>query len=260
MKPVWVWFWRAVIVAVFLAAWQFIPEIHWARRQLHWLDPFFISSPSLVWHELRDLFSGTGGISVWSYLWNTLKATFIGTLIGIVIGLLVGAVLSDRPSVAQVVSPFITMMNAIPRIALIPIVVLIVGPTLTASVISAVLVVTFIIFFNAFEGGRSVPSHVIQNAVLLGADRRQITFRIRFPYVLMWTFAAMPNAIAFGLLTVVTAELLTGSKGMGSLIFQATNNVDASLGFAVVVILSVVGTIVVLLSDRLKRAILHWAE
>ena len=231
-----------------------------SRQQVHWVDPFFISSPSRVYRELGYLFTGTHGPSVWPYLENTLKATFIGTGIGLVIGLAAGAVLSDNPRLAQVVAPFITMMNSIPRIALIPIVVLIVGPTLKASVISAVLVVTFIVFFNALQGGRSVPPHVLQNARLLGANRRQIMSRVRFPYVLMWTFAALPNAIAFGLLTVVTAELLTGSKGMGNLVFSATTNVDATLSFAVVVILSFVGVVVVSLTERVKRRLLHWAE
>jgi NitT/TauT family transport system permease protein len=189
-----------------------------------------------------------------------MKATFIGTAIGLAIGVLAGAVLSDNPRLAQVMAPFITMMNSIPRIALIPIVVLIVGPTLEASVISSVLVVTFIVFFNALQGGRSVSQTVLQNARLLGANRRQIMFRVRFPYVLMWTFAALPNAIAFGLLTVVTAELLTGSIGMGNLIFSATTNVDATLSFAVVVILSFVGVTIVALTEQLKRRLLHWAD
>jgi NitT/TauT family transport system permease protein len=256
----WLWFWRAVIAAAFLAMWQYLPDVAWVRDQVHWVDPFFISSPSRVCTELRHLFTGTHGPSVWPYLVNTLKATFLGTAIGIAIGLAAGALLSDQPKLAEVVAPFITMMNSIPRIALIPIVVLIVGPTITASVISAVLVVTFIAFFNALQGGRSVSPHVLQNAALLGANRRQIMLRVRFPYVLMWTFAAMPNAIAFGLLTVVTAELLTGSKGMGNLIFSATTNVDATLSFAVVIILSFVGTVVVALTEQLKRRLLHWAD
>jgi NitT/TauT family transport system permease protein len=254
------WAGRIAIVAVFLLTWEFLPKIDWVRSEIKWADPFFISSPSLVFDKLRDLASGTNGVSVWPYLWNTLKATFIGTAAGLAIGLVAGAVLSDRQNLATMVRPFITMMNSIPRIALIPIVVLITGPTLTASVISAVLVVAFIAFFNAFEGGSSVPRNVLQNAVLLGASRRQVMTRVRFPYVMMWTFAAMPNAIAFGLLTVVTTELLTGSQGMGNLIFSATTNVDATLSIAVVVILSVVGTIVVSLSDRLKQSVLHWAD
>jgi NitT/TauT family transport system permease protein len=256
----WLWFWRTAITAAFLLLWEYLPDWNWLHEHVHWVDPFFISSPSRVYHELDHLFTGTHGPSVWPYLENTLKATFLGTAVGIAIGLAAGAVLSDGPRVAQIVAPFITMMNSIPRIALIPIVVLIVGPTLQASVVSAVLVVTFIAFFNALQGGRSVPSHVLQNAKLLGANRRQIMFRVRFPFVLMWTFAALPNAIAFGLLTVVTTELLTGSEGMGNLVFSATTNVDATLSFAVVVILSFAGAVIVALTEQLKRRLLHWAD
>ncbi|HVW90538.1 MAG TPA: ABC transporter permease subunit [Gaiellaceae bacterium] len=256
----WLWFWRAAITVIFLVAWEYLPHWGWLHSRVHWVDPFFISSPSRAYHELEHLFTGTHGPSVWPYLENTLKATFLGTAIGLAIGLVAGAVLSDSPRLAQIVAPFITMMNSIPRIALIPIVVLIVGPTLKASVVSAVLVVTFIAFFNALQGGRSVQPHVLQNARLLGANRWQIMFRVRFPYVLMWTFAALPNAIAFGLLTVVTTELLTGSRGMGNLVFSATTNVDATLSVAVVVILSVVGATIVALTEQLQRRLLHWAD
>lgn len=260
LKWWWLWFWRAVIAIGFLLVWEYAPHWQGLKDRVHWVDPFFISSPSRVYHELDYLFTGTRGPSVWPYLENTLKGTFLGTAIGLAIGLAAGAILSDNPRLAQIVAPFITMLNSIPRIALIPIVVLIVGPTLQASIISAVLVVTFIAFFNALQGGRSVPVNVLQNARLLGANRRQVMLRVRFPYVLMWTFAALPNAIAFGLLTVVTAELLTGSQGMGNLVFSATTNVDATLSFAVVVILSFVGVVIVSVMERLKRRLLHWAE
>lgn len=254
----WVFFWRVAILVTFLVAWQFLPEWSWAQSQVRWLDPFFISSPTRVYERLKDLFGGSGDLSIWPFLWTTLKATFIGTASGIAIGASLGAILSNNESLARVFQIYITMLNAVPRIAMIPIVVLIVGPTLTASVFAAILVVTFLTFFNAVEGGRSVPSHVLQNAALLGASRRQMMLRVRLPYVMMWTFAAVPNAIAFGLLMVVTAEVLTGSPGMGQLILASTTNVDATLAFSVAVVLSVVGGTLVALADRLKRRLLHW--
>jgi NitT/TauT family transport system permease protein len=265
MRRLHAWLLRAMILAAFLLLWQYLPQWGWARARVHWLDPFFISSPSLVYHELVGLFGGKAGLggvglSIWPYLWNTVKATLIGTALGLAIGGISGAVLSNSPWATYVLEPFVTMVNSIPRIALIPIVVLIVGPTLTASVVSAVLVVTFLAFYNALEGGRSVPAHVVQNASLLGASRLQVMLRVRAPYVLTWVFAAVPNAIAFGLLMVVTGELITGSKGMGDLILSATANADATLSISVVVVLSCVGLILVTCADRVKRTVLHWAD
>jgi NitT/TauT family transport system permease protein len=81
---------------------------------------------------------------------------------------------------------------------------------------------------------------------------------VRLPHVMVWTFAAIPNAVAFGLLTVVTTELLTGSTGIGGLMLIATSNVNASLSFAVVIVMSFVGIVLVTAADRVRRAVLHW--
>jgi NitT/TauT family transport system permease protein len=78
--------------------------------------------------------------------------------------------------------------------------------------------------------------------------------------VMVWTFAAVPNAISFGLVAVVTTELLTGVNGMGSLVLAATNNLEADLSLAVVVILSVVGLILYGGAELLRRRLLRWRD
>lgn len=253
---------RALVLVVFLVGWQYLPTVKAVRHSIPWLDPFFISSPGGVYHEVVGLIFGnkTVGIPlVWPYLGNTVEATLIGTVVGVLIGLFLGALLSNSDTLSDVFMPYITAINAIPRIALIPVIVLIVGATLSAAIVSCVLVVVFLAFFNAFEGGRSVPTPLVQNVELLGGSPRQVMLYVRLPQVFLWTFAALPNAIAFGLLTVVTTEVLTGSKGMGAFIVTATTTVNSALAFAVVVILCAVGLILILCAERAKRFLLRWA-
>ena len=85
-------------------------------------------------------------------------------------------------------------------------------------------------------------------------------FKIRLPYVYQWVFAALPNAISFGLLVVVTTELLTGTQGVGSLLLLATTNLDATLTLALAFLLSMVGLILVSAADLLRGRVLHWAS
>jgi NitT/TauT family transport system permease protein len=149
--------------------------------------------------------------------------------------------------------PFLVVANSIPRIALIPIIVLIFGPTLKSSIANVALVVFFLTFYNALEGGRSVRSSMIENAMLLGASRFQIMTRLRLPYVLMWTIAVIPNAIAFGLVIAVTNELLTGLQGMGALLLTATSTLNSGETFGIIVILAAVGVILYAISSYLGR-------
>jgi NitT/TauT family transport system permease protein len=252
-------FWRLVILTAALCAWQFLPEVEAIRAHIKWMNPFFVSSPTRVYETISDMATGSDGVPlVWPDLWVTVKSALMGTAIGLTIGTFLGAFLSNNQRLARVVSVYVTVLNSMPRVALIPVIVIIVGPGSTASVVSSAIVVTFLTFFNAFEGGRSVPLPMLQNAQVLRASHRQIMFRVRFPHVLIWVFAAVPNALAFGLVSTVTTELLTGVKGMGGLMLTATANVNASLSFAVMVILSVVGITFATVAERVKRAVLHW--
>jgi NitT/TauT family transport system permease protein len=252
-------FWRLVILAIALTAWQFLPEVTSIRSHVKWMNPFFVSSPQRVYHEIVYLLTGGHGVpKVWDDLWITVKSTLIGTTIGLSLGTTLGAVLSNNERLANIFSIFITTLNSMPRVALIPIIVIIVGSGSKASIVSSAIIVTFLTFFNAFEGGRSVPTPILQNAQVLRASTWQVMYRVRLPHVLIWTFAAVPNAVAFGLVSVVTTELLTGTQGMGGLMLAATSNLNADLSFAVMLILSVVGIVLVTAAERVKRRVLHW--
>lgn len=247
------------IVLVFLAAWQFVPQIPGLSQQLVLFDPFFISSPARVARKLYDLLTGSGGIaSIWPFVFATLKAALVGTAIAIVTGALAGLLLSNDERLNQVLRPFIIAINAIPRIALIPIVVIMFGLTATTSIVTAVLVVFFLVFFNAYAGGRTVPKQVLENSRILGARPVQVMLSVRLPYVLAWTFAALPNAVSFGLISVVTAEILTGYVGLGRLLIDAVNSASSDLTFAVVFVLGVVGLVLVLACELFKKRLLHW--
>lgn len=250
---------RSLIVAISLALWEWLPSATIVRHYSPIFDPFFVSSPSLVGTRLVDLvLARSGQPSVWPSLANTLQASLIGVLIGTFCGGLVGLILSNSQRAAQVLHPFISFMNSAPRIAFVPIFVIIAGPTLMASILTAIVVVFFLAFYNAFSGGTSVARATVDNARLLGATEREIMWQVRLPYVFVWTAASLPNAISFGLVAVVTAEILTGQPGMGRLLSTSISTVDATLTFAVVLVLSVIGAALVGLVDRVQKRALHW--
>jgi NitT/TauT family transport system permease protein len=250
---------RAVIVVAVLLAWQYLPQVGWLRKRSPAFDPFFVSSPSRIFHRLVDLATGAPGQpDLWVNVWQTVEGTFLGVLIGTALGALAGLIFSNSQLTSRIFSPFIVMINATPRIALIPIFVIIFGPTLTASVVTAVVVVFFLVFYNAFNGGVSVPTQALQNARLLGASSYEVMRYVRLPYVMVWTFASLPNAISFGLVAVVTAEILMGTLGLGQLLNESIQLADSTLTFAVVVVLTLLGVTLVMVSGVAKRRILHW--
>lgn len=250
---------QLAIVAAFILMWELLPRVDWLAENYKFLDPFFISSPTEVGRTLRDLTTGSNGRpSLWPYARETVSAALIGTAIGTITGAVVGLLLSHSQRANEVLRPLIVALNAVPRIAIIPIFVILFGPSQTAAIVTAVTVVFFVVFFNAYEGGRSVPPEMIQNARILGASGFQVMRRFRWPYALAWTVAALPNAVAFGLLVVVTTEILSGTPGLGRLLLDSTTSLQADLTFAVVVVLSIFGMVFVGLTELLRRRWLHW--
>lgn len=258
LAPGALWSWRIGLLLLFLAAWQWLPDTP-LSKVITFLDPFYISSPFQVGVELWELLTGANDTApIWPYLVATLESALIGLVAGTIIGGAVGLWLSNSPRVNQVLSPFIVAVNAIPRIALIPIIVIIVGPTELSSIFTAITVVFFVVFYNAYEGGKKIAPEMVRSARLLGFSSNGIMGKIRLRYVIAWTFASLPNAISFSLLAVVTAEVLTGAEGIGKLIIVALSTISATLTFAVVIILAVIGVLLTGAAALLRSRVLYW--
>jgi NitT/TauT family transport system permease protein len=253
------WPWQLVILIVFLLAWQFVPSIPHIRHVIVWADPFFISSPRRCGQEIWRQFTGGDNTPL---IWGPLVRTFVTALIGVGVALVVGSglglICSHWEMLNRIARPYLVVLNALPKIALIPVIVLIAGSSSTSDAVVAFISVVFLIFFNAFQGGLSVPDEMMQNAQLLGAGSFEQMRRIRWPYVMEWTFAQIPSAVAFGLVGTVTAELFTGSSGIGQVLITAISTSNADLTFSVVIILGGLAVILVLLADRVRRVVLRW--
>ena len=248
-----------ILVAVLaLLAWQFVPQIG-DLSEWRFLDPYFIGSPTQVFGDLTDLLFGRNGVpAVWQYLWPTFLASILGLVIAMVCGGLLGLILGSFEFLGAVFRPFVVALNAVPRIALIPIVVVLFGTGLVSSIAIAFMVVFFVALFNAYEGARTVEVHVRQNVQLLGASGWDVMWRVRFPYALAWTLSSLPVAVSFAIVSVVTGEILTGSLGMGLLITTATNAADTNMTFAVIIVLSVCALLMLWIAEEFKRRVLHW--
>lgn len=248
-----------LVLGFILLGWQFVPQIGALRSISHVFDPYFVSSPTRVAQTAADLATGSNSSPlIWSYLGETMITAIVGTFIGIGLGALSGLVLSNFAFLSAVLRPFIVAANATPRIALIPVVVIVCGVSRTTSIVIAVLVVYFIAFFNAYEGGTTIPPQILQNAKLLGARDLRLLYHVRQPFVLAWTIATLPLAATFAIISVVTGEILTGFHGVGSLLTTADVTGNASLTFALVLYLALVGLLVVIIAEAIRRRVLHW--
>jgi NitT/TauT family transport system permease protein len=251
--------WRVAIVGGFLLLWEYIPKIPGIADRVVWIDPFFISAPSRVAERLWEVTTGSGtGVLIWGALWFTVWTALVGMAIAVVLGAVAGLLLSNSATAERVFRPLVAALNAVPRIAIVPIVVIIARSAAGADITTAVAVVIGLVFYQALEGGRSVPQAMLDSARLMGASERDVMLRVRSPYVLAWVFAAMPSAFALALVGSVTTELFTGAPGIGHQLQVAVNTADATLTFTVVVLLTIVGVFLVQGSGWLRAKVVPW--
>ncbi len=256
-----VWTWRIVVLIAVLAAWQFVPDIPGITNVVSFADPFFISSPSQVAVKLwQVLIVGGRAGYIWLPFLQTLGTALAGTIAAVIVGAVLGVILSHWRMLSDILQPFVTFFNAIPRVVLIPVIILIAGSSVTADAITAFTIVFFLAFYTAFEASTKIASDTLQNARLLGTSEWGLIWKVRWPFVLGWTIAGLPNAIAFGIIGAVTAELFTGGNGIGHVLTDALYTADATLTFTVVVVLAFAGVGLVGLAGLVRRRALPWWE
>ena len=240
--------WQAAVAVVSLVLWQ-------GGVKAGVLDPFFVSRPSAIAGRIMTWI--TSG-SIWDDLFVTLEEAFLGLVIGAAIGITLGFVLARAPLVARVCDPYITMLNAIPRVVLAPIFLLWFGLDIWSKVALAVTLVFFVMFFNTYQGVRDADRVLIDNARMLGASERQLVRHVLVPSALTWIFSSLHTSLGFAMVGAVVGEYLGSTRGLGHLISQAEGTFDTTGVLAGMIVLALVVLMVSLPVRRLEQWLLRW--
>jgi len=281
-RPATTFVWQAAICAVVLIIWQWGYDLH---AKLPWLvpdlfDPYFISKPSEIFNNFLILSCIKSKMGVFNGFFNgdfakclarnennlwvatgiTLKNTFFGFFTGVVSGFAAGLILGRSDRLSAIFQPFITAVNSIPRIALAPIIVLAFGIGDVSKVVTSWIVVVFLVFFNTFEGARSIDEGFINVARLLGASEWQITRTVVIPSTMAWVFASLSPAISFALIGVIVGEFIGAEHGIGRLIIESEARGEASGMMVAVIVLMLVGVALSALIRRLQAYLLRWQQ
>ena len=257
-----VYFWRAVIFVALVGSWEWLTGIKAISKTpgLYWVDPFFISRPSLIVKRFAYLASDQVRLNIWQMALSTVQSTLWGFVVGVTTGFVAGLVLGRNDRLARIFEPYIVAFNSLPRIALVPLITMIFGFGLAAKVVLAWTIVFFIVFFNTFQGARSVDADLIHSARFLGASERQIMRTVIVPSALAWTFASLTPSISFALIGVVVGEFLGGESGggLGFLIIQSLGTLNAADMMVALVVLGVIGIVMALGIKQLEMRLLRW--
>jgi NitT/TauT family transport system permease protein len=248
---------QVVLLLAFIGIWEL-------ASRLNWIDPFFFSRPSTFGaRALRWLTEPgflLGGRSIYHHLLVTLEEMIFGFLLGVSVGVAVGFALGRSRFWSAVLNPYIQVLNALPRLVLAPIFVLLLGIDERSKIALSFSLVFFIVFFNAYRGVRDVDRNLVNNARMLGASEAQLAWHVLLPSAMTWILSSLHTSVGFALVGAVVGEYLAAAQGLGWIISQAQGNFDAAGVYAGMLILCVVVVVVEFGVTWLERRLIRWKE
>ncbi len=239
-------FFQLLIIISFIGLWEL-------ASQNHWIDPLIFSAPSKVWRLFVEKWSdGTLMIHVNITLFETVLGFIIGTLLGTIIA----AILWWSPFFSKVADPYLVVLNAMPKVALGPILIVALGPgmisIITMGAIISVIISTIVIYTAFIE----VDTNYVKVLQTFNANRTQIFKEAILPASFPTIISTLKVNVGLSWVGVIVGEFLVSAKGLGYLIIYGFQVFNFNLVFLALMIIAVFATIMYQLVELVERKLI----
>jgi NitT/TauT family transport system permease protein len=237
---------RTLAVVLFFAAWEF----GGAR-----MNPLFLVPPSAIFSAAIEMI-GSGAL--FTAMAQSLVPFAAGLAITIVGGILIGIAMAQWPIVEYVLDPFVNAFYAIPRIALIPLIILWVGLEFAGKVTILVSVAIFPVIVNTYAGIKDVRGSMLEIGRAYCATDFQIFTKIVLPAAIPFIMAGVRLSVGLAIIGIVVAEFFTSISGLGGLIVEYSNSFATARLFVPVIVIALVGITLTAFVQWLERRLSRW--
>lgn len=235
-----------VTLIAFLGAWE-------AFYHVFNIPKFIVPSPSAIaaaaW-EWRDRFP--------EHIYETLFATLLGFGVSTIVALPLAALIVYSPLLSKAIYPLLVLSQSIPKVAIAPVLMLLVGTGIESKVIMCVLIAFFPIIVDTAAGLKITPTELLDLSRSYRSGSLKTFLKIRFPMALPFIFSGLKVGITFSVTGAVVAEFMGSDRGLGYVIMSATSYWRADLAFAAMIILSIIAIILFTLVEILERVFCPW--
>jgi len=221
--------------------------------RMGWVDPLFVPAPSAVARAL-----GSVGGPALRALADTLEKTAIAYALAVVIGVSGGIAIGSVPVLRQTLNPFIIAAYGIPKILVLPWILLALGFGGAPAVVYGTIHGLFPILVLVTGAVRDVDRTLVTVARAFGARPAHIYFKVILPAIVPAVLAGLRLGIVFCLLGVLIVEMFAGVRGMGYVLGALANGFRAPELFAATALVSTASIAIVMLLDTLNEKLGHW--
>ncbi|GAB4376426.1 MAG: ABC transporter permease [Elainellaceae cyanobacterium] len=224
---------RILVIVIAFISWEVLSR--WGI-----LDPFFWSSPSAVAANFVALVQNGKFLTDISF---TFQATILGFILGTVLGAVIGLSFWWSRTYAEIAEPYLVTLQALPKLALAPILIIAFGIGLSSKVAIAILLTVTVTAIAAYSGVRSVDHDLQRMLYSLGASRWQVFTKVVVPWSMPWIFSSLRMNIGLALTGAIVGEYISSQHGLGHVLMTATMTFDMGQIWVAVLTLSVMSMV-----------------
>ncbi len=240
---------HALFIAAFLSFWEL------AAAQ-HWVDHSFVGRPSGI-----IVFLGNG-LFVKGLIWREFGSTMLATVIafgaGSVAAIALGLLFVTEPLLERITDPYLTLINAMPRIALAPLFLLWFGLGMGSKVAVGMSLTFFIVLSSTVAGIRGVSGDLLTLSNVLGATPAQLFIKVTIPSAVPVIFSGLRLGLIYAMLGVVGSELIASEHGLGQLLASLQAGFDVNGVMGLLLLLAAIGLLMTFLMSAIERRLLRW--
>jgi NitT/TauT family transport system permease protein len=215
---------------------------------------FILPTPSA---SLQALIQFAGPI--WHNAWFTLWVTLVGFTIAVVFGLVLGIVTGASALSYAALYPLLIGFNSIPKVAIVPILVIWFGIGAIPAILTAFLISFFPICVNVATGIATLEPELKDVLRSLGARPLDILLKVGLPRSMPYFFASLKVAVTLAFVGSVISETIAGNRGIGYLMLQASSSFRVPLVFAGLIVVAVMGIVMYAVFAVIEKRVTGWA-
>jgi NitT/TauT family transport system permease protein len=218
------------------------------------IPQFVLPAPSAIFASLWEWH-----VPILENSWQTLMTTLVGFAIAIAFGVVGGVALGSSIVMYDAFYPALIGFNSIPKVAVIPILVIWFGIGTVPAIITAFLISFFPILVNVATGIATVEPELRDVLRALGASKRQVIMKIGLPRAMPYFFASLKIAMTVAFVGSIVAETVAANKGIGHLMLVASSRFEMPLAFAGLIVTGIMGVGMYVITAALERRMTGWA-
>ncbi|MEH7115258.1 ABC transporter permease [Neobacillus niacini] len=242
----WVRFYQLLIFLLFFSGWEL-------SSQQRWIDPLLFSSPFKIWNLFLEKIQDG---SLLANLSVTLTETIFGFILGTLLGTILAALLWWSPMFSKIIDPYLVILNAMPKVALGPILIVALGPGYPSIIAMGAIISVIITTIVVYTSFKEVDPNYLKVLQTFGATRFQCFREAILPASFPTIISTLKVNVGLSWVGVIVGEFLVSSKGLGYFIIYGFQVFNFTLVFLSLMVIAVVATIMYQLVDLLEKKLI----